>query len=478
MVGFRRFWVWLNRPTFTKFLPCAQLPFSLVLMVLVGLTQPTWAQFTGLSAELDTMLWATESPDDPLADLAYYGVYDVYANFTDSSDVLSAVYSDVGALGTPPMGIDAPCGCHNPAVTSITVDASNNPVFYEAAPAFAYDSFWTIGMETTADPELPSSVNLPPATELCAGLGVTMAHSTSRDPRTTGLQMLWLVKTEVLVARVTTCSDFSIRLAFRFLGGSQDSVQQACPEEPLLVLHQGCTEPDACNYNPSATTDDGTCVFDDGIYGCDGECITDTDVAFVTKTSWVDARMRGHATPTRAPRTTMARANTRRAQDAPTAMLATDRSDHRRRLMLLPEILRRRDCVDGGRRHSAGVMFGLQLLRPRRLQLLRGGHQRRKLVFYIALRHHRKHEPAQNIQDYTYTNTTGSSCSGSYGRALSVAKATWCRWFGTWKAATRCVLETNADGCSGEEVCFDVNITLTSVDELLKGPWTCSQCQP
>ena len=74
-------------------------PFSSLLVVLVAGCEPTWAQFTGLSAELDTMLWATESPDDPLADLAYYGVYDVYANFTDSSDVLSAVYSDVGALG-------------------------------------------------------------------------------------------------------------------------------------------------------------------------------------------------------------------------------------------------------------------------------------------------------------------------------------------------------------------------------------------
>ena len=61
-------------------------------------TQAT-AQLTGFSAELDTMLWETDSPDDPLADLAYYGVYKVYANFTNADDVVSAVYSDVSALG-------------------------------------------------------------------------------------------------------------------------------------------------------------------------------------------------------------------------------------------------------------------------------------------------------------------------------------------------------------------------------------------
>ena len=36
----------------------------------------------------------------------------VYAEFTNPTDVLSAVFADTGA-GLP-MGIDAPCGCHNP----------------------------------------------------------------------------------------------------------------------------------------------------------------------------------------------------------------------------------------------------------------------------------------------------------------------------------------------------------------------------
>ena len=84
-------------------------------------------------------------------------------------------------------------------------------------------------------------VNLPPATELCAGLGIDngslyITGSTDNWPA----NALAGDDLKVLIARVTTCSDFSIQACIQvFVGGSQDSVQQACPEETLLVLHQG-----------------------------------------------------------------------------------------------------------------------------------------------------------------------------------------------------------------------------------------------
>ena len=34
----------------------------------------------------------------------------------------------------------------------------------------------------------------------------------------------------------------------------------------------------ACNYNPSATQNDGTCNYADLYYDCDGSCINDTDM--------------------------------------------------------------------------------------------------------------------------------------------------------------------------------------------------------
>ena len=85
-----------------------------VAFLALGLSLPAHAQLTGYTAELDTMLWETEV-GDPLEAYAYYGSYSVYANFTNASDILSAVFaSNVDTLLTPPMGIDASCGCLNP----------------------------------------------------------------------------------------------------------------------------------------------------------------------------------------------------------------------------------------------------------------------------------------------------------------------------------------------------------------------------
>ena len=39
----------------------------------------------------------------------------------------------------------------------------------------------------------------------------------------------------------------------------------------------GCTSSDACNYDPDALYSDGSCVFAELGYDCEGNCIVDTD---------------------------------------------------------------------------------------------------------------------------------------------------------------------------------------------------------
>ena len=168
-------------------------PFSSLLVVLVAWMQPTWAQFTGLSAELDTMLWATESPDDPLADLAYYGVYDVYANFTDSSDVLSADTPMLVHWGRRRWASMHLAGAttrdlhHGGRQQQPTMRLSLHGPTTRSGPLA-----WR--PRRTMDNCLAASTCHPPR-NCVPDWALTMAHSTSRDPRTTGLQMLWLVKT-------------------------------------------------------------------------------------------------------------------------------------------------------------------------------------------------------------------------------------------------------------------------------------------
>ena len=94
------------------------LKFTSVLLLTLITTFTVSAQFTGFSAEMDTVFFGPDTPDpddlfDPEGNLEFFGAYSVYANFTNPTDALSALYADVETLGTPPMYIDAPCGCHN-----------------------------------------------------------------------------------------------------------------------------------------------------------------------------------------------------------------------------------------------------------------------------------------------------------------------------------------------------------------------------
>jgi len=41
----------------------------------------------------------------------------------------------------------------------------------------------------------------------------------------------------------------------------------------------GCTNPEACNYDETATADDGSCIYPDNHYDCNGNCLVELDCA-------------------------------------------------------------------------------------------------------------------------------------------------------------------------------------------------------
>ena len=84
--------------------------------VMVLLPSSVQAQFTGFSAVMDT-IWHADGADD-IDGLEFYGSYSIYAEFTSATDVLSSLYSDVDALGTPAAGIEGTCGCYQSAIAS------------------------------------------------------------------------------------------------------------------------------------------------------------------------------------------------------------------------------------------------------------------------------------------------------------------------------------------------------------------------
>ena len=78
-----------------------------VLAILLGWTATGSAQMLGVTVEVDTVFGGPDNLDafDPAGELEGYTSYLVYANFTNPTDVLSAIYSDVDVYpGSPPAG--------------------------------------------------------------------------------------------------------------------------------------------------------------------------------------------------------------------------------------------------------------------------------------------------------------------------------------------------------------------------------------
>lgn len=130
---------------------------ALLWACMVGSPRSAYAQMLGVTVEVDTVFGGPDNLDafDPTGELEGYTSYLVYANFTNPTDVLSAIYSDVDVYpGSPPLAIDAPCGCYNPETSSMTVTNNTTSAFWDFPPydMWEYDTFWTIGKLSSDGP--------------------------------------------------------------------------------------------------------------------------------------------------------------------------------------------------------------------------------------------------------------------------------------------------------------------------------------
>ena len=444
------------------------------------------AQMTGYTAELDTVFLPTASPDDPFAELEFFGMYSVYANFTDSSDVLGAVYADVAALGTPAMGIDAPCGCFNPANTSPVVDGTNNPAFYGPFPEYEYDSFFTIGMTNSASGgQLPSHIGIPTdGASLCSGL--TIDNGTVYITGSTGAWPTNAVAgadLKVLVARVTTCGDFSFQGCGQvYVGGQQSLVQNFCPDSALFVQHifndgecvndadgdgvcdefevMGCDDVEACNYNAEATQDDGGCVY--ATSDCDS-CSGETDGTGVVVDN--DADDDGVCDADEIDGCTdMAACNylPEATDDDGTCFFPGESCDDGF------------DLTEGDVIQATCACQGYSCYDEAACNYSTDGIEDNTLCSYIAQYEISGNASpySQTLQVYTYTGTAGSTYEWTVvggdileGNGTNEISIVW----NVEGPGSVCVTETNAEGCSGEEECFVVDVTLSSIEEHLGG---------
>ena len=271
--------------------------------VMALLPSTVQAQFTGFSAVMDT-IWHADGADD-IDGLEFYGSYSIYAEFTSATDLPSSLYSDVNALGTPAAGIEGTCGCFQSAIAASPWLWEINPALIPSFPDLQYSTGWTIGMY---DSGAPGAVT--PLTQDFAGPceGFTTTNGAMfvvpEIDFETGLVNGPAVAVagddlKVLVARVTTCGEFTLQSCVQTFPGGDQSVESYVCAEPFTVIHPyqdgeclndadgdgvcdefevlGCTDPAACNFDPEATQDDMSCEYAIAPYDCDGECVNDAD---------------------------------------------------------------------------------------------------------------------------------------------------------------------------------------------------------
>ncbi|MDE0916912.1 MAG: hypothetical protein OSA04_01260, partial [Flavobacteriales bacterium] len=205
--------------------------------------------------------------------------YRVYLHCLNTGDYLSAVSgSDQNplALITTTSWYQSPVG--DPLATTI------NPAFYASFPTLEFDSWVTIGAENSEEGvDLNSAVgagtdpfgdfegggNMIMDDEIGSAWFIPFPGAESSDLPTFAGDDL-----KILLAQLTTDGDVSGQMQFQVFMNSDQSQEW----RDLLPISSsnpnGCTDDTACNFNPEAITNDGSCLgIPDGECDCDGNIL-------------------------------------------------------------------------------------------------------------------------------------------------------------------------------------------------------------
>ena len=209
--------------------------------------------------------------------------YRVYLNTPAADDVVSAVIGDA----TDTLFLNTTTSFYQDALGATTPSAINSALF--TIPGYEnlqYDSWVTIGIDQTPDltaGETAVSVLVDPnvsSWELDFGAGGNVDIS---SPIGGGWYVLPSsangisgADQKVLLAQATTAGELSGQFFIQiFPNGDQEQlIEKSFGFETVPCAVPGCTDSNACNFDDSATEDDGTCTFPEANFDCNGDCLT------------------------------------------------------------------------------------------------------------------------------------------------------------------------------------------------------------
>jgi hypothetical protein len=462
----------------------------------IGTSVKGSAQMIGYSVELDTLFHPDESSEFP--ELSTYGVYHIYADLTNANDFVSSIFgTDAGNWALTTDGVFY----HN----ALGDDFGDqiNPLFFPVEPAMAYDSWWTIGKEpgdmgtpinSAFDVTLTSFADWNSGNDFVVNtfIGGSMfivpeveyqgfevdevsGDTTLTNPVVIGPSFgMGGDSLKVLVGQITVNESFSFEACAQvFPMGIQANQQQFCPE-PIFVEHPyangecvndadgdgvcdefetpGCTDDMACNYNPDATQEDDSCEYADDPYDCDGNCLNDADGDGVCDEFEIPG-CTGEAACNFDPLAT---------DDNDSCIFPGDPCDDGLDTTQDDEISANCECLGFSCYDETACNYSTD------------GLEDNSLCSYVSQFSIAGNESpySQTLQVYTYGSTEGSTYEWTVvggdildGNGSNEISIVW----NVGGLGSVCVVETNAEGCSGDEVCLEVNVSLSAISEILDG---------
>ncbi|MDG2363459.1 MAG: hypothetical protein P8L80_05095, partial [Flavobacteriales bacterium] len=197
---------------------------------------------------------------DPLGTGA--ATYRLYANFTDLASEVTAMY---GTDLTPwEMIATHPDGFYNDAVGA-DFGGSVNPLFFAAFPAMEFDSWFTIGAQPGDDDGLNSAFDaaLTSMADFNSGgdfiVDTFIGGSVFVVPGANSQGVP--VDGRVLLGQFTTSGQVNalVNVQVRDQAGESHYAEGLTMTFPQVEV--GCMDATACNYNPAAELDNGSCIY-------------------------------------------------------------------------------------------------------------------------------------------------------------------------------------------------------------------------
>ena len=263
----------------------------LALMLLFPFSPSLHAQVFGIEVEVVNENIGLLVGALGVTDLTGYSTTHVYATTENSDDFVSSISGDA----TNPTFVNTSTSFYHAALGA-GVPNGINSLLFPVYPDLAYDSWVTIGLSGTpnalageANVSTVQSTNNPWFTNFDPGGGLPGGNIAIDDE----IGGAWYALNgdangvagddlKVLIGQFTSTGDLDGQFYIQFFingdGSNEFRDTFYYGTEPLI---DGCTDLEACNFNPEATNDDDSCTYPDGYpdntVDCDGLCLSDAD---------------------------------------------------------------------------------------------------------------------------------------------------------------------------------------------------------